>query len=188
MGRLAVSAGIAAALVATAVAVGAGSDLRIHRLHLPPPPTVGGPGSDQPLPPGTTDPTGPGTSPPAPPAPPSAQPPPPPGAPPSTIGCTVAGDVPGGDVTGTLSDYSIALSAPSVNAAPSLRFRGTYPTGADTHNFTLRDSSHTTVCGTTNLLVGAAGTFTVTNLPPGSYELVCTIHVAYGMRVAFTVN
>ena len=188
MGRLAISAGIAAALVATAVAVGAASDVRIHRLHLPPPPTAGGPGSDQPLPPGTTDPGGPGTSPPAPPAPPGAQPPPPPGPPPSTIGCTVAGDVPGGDVTGTLSDYSIALSAPAVNAAPSLRFRGTYPAGADVHNFTLRDSSHTTVCGTTNLGVGAAGTFTVTNLPPGSYELVCTIHVAYGMRVAFTVN
>jgi uncharacterized cupredoxin-like copper-binding protein len=100
----------------------------------------------------------------------------------------VAGDVPGGDVTGTLSDYSIALSAPSVNAAPSLRFRGTYPAGADIHNFTLRDSSHATVCGTANLGVGAAGTFTVTNLPPGSYELVCTIHVAYGMRAAFTVN
>jgi plastocyanin len=100
----------------------------------------------------------------------------------------VAGDVPGADVTGTLSDYSIALSAPTVNAAPTLRFRAAYPAGADMHNFTLRNSSHTTVCGTTNLGVGAAGTFTVTNLPPGSYELVCTIHVAYGMRVAFTVN
>lgn len=188
MGRLAISAGIVAALVATAVAVGAGSDLRIHRLHLPPPPAVDATGSDQPLPPGTTNPSRPGTSPPAPPAPPGAQPPPPPGPPPSTIGCTVAGDVPGGDVTGTLSDYSIALSAASVSAAPSLRFRGTYPAGADIHNFTLRDSSHTTVCGTANLGVGAAGTFTVTNLPPGIYELVCTIHVASGMRAAFTVN
>jgi hypothetical protein len=101
--------------------------------------------------------------------------------------CTAGGDVPGADVTGTLSDYSIALSAPSVASAPTLRFRGVYGTGVDVHNFTLRNSSLQTLCGTTNLTSGAA-TFTVTNLPPGSYELFCTFHVGIGMRVPFTVN
>ena len=188
MGRLAISAGIAAALVVTAVAVGAWSDVRIHRLHLPPPPTGDAVGSDQPLAPGTPDPTGPGTT--APPAPPpGAQPPPPPSPPPpSAADCTVAGDTPGANVTGTLSDYAIALSVSSLATAPTLRFRGTYPAGADVHNLTLRDSSGAAVCGTTNLTPGSAGTFTVTNLQPGSYQLVCTIHAAYGMHVAFTVT
>ena len=89
---------------------------------------------------------------------------------------------------GTLSDYAIALSAPSVAAAPTLTFRGTYPAGADIHNLALLGADSTRLCGTNNLNVGQAGTFTVTNLPPGNYQLVCTIHAAFGMTKAFTVS
>jgi len=56
MGRgLAISAGMVAALVVTAVAIGAG-DVRIHRLHLPPPPVGDALGGEQPSPPDTTPP------------------------------------------------------------------------------------------------------------------------------------
>jgi hypothetical protein len=199
MRRAAICGAIAVALVAAAVAVGAGTDVRIHRLHVPPPPAGDDTGTSVPPVPGKPDPTNPtdpsvpGTSPPAAPPPPGAQPSPPPPSPPpgSGIGCTVAGDVAGGDVTGTLTDYALALSAGSVTSAPMLRFRGVYPPGgADLHNLTLRDSNGTTICGTGDLGVGAAGTFTVTNLPPGGYQLVCTIHAAFfpAMRKAFTVN
>jgi plastocyanin len=167
--------------------------VRIHRLHLPPPPVgddTTAPGKPSPTappaPPGTT-------SPPPAPSPPGAQPPPPVSPPPPASGvtCTTAGDVAGADVTGTLTDYVLALSAASVASAPTLRFRGVYPLGgADVHNLTLRDSNGTTICGTGDLQVGGAGTFTVTNLPPGTYQLVCTIHVAFfaAMGKAFTVN
>jgi hypothetical protein len=186
MGRLAISAGVAAALVAAAVALGAASDVRIHRLHLPPPPAGDEAGGTAPPAGGTTDPSPPGI---APPAPPSA-PPQPPAPPPSSVGCSTAGDIAGADVTGTLSDYSIALSAASIAAAPTLRFRGIYPAGGDLHNLTLRNPDGTVVCGTTNLSVASAGTFTITNLPPGAYQLVCTIHVGapFGMHVPFTVS
>jgi hypothetical protein len=161
MGRLPILAGIAAALVVTAVAAGAAGDVRIHRLHLPPPagdgappPAAGGADASNPAAPGTTAPSPPpGTSPPAPP-------------PAAAVGCGTGGS--GADVTGTLSDYAIALSAPSVAAAPSLSFRGTYPAGGDVHNLTLRDSTGKDLCGTANLGVGAGGAFTVTNLPAGA--------------------
>jgi plastocyanin len=187
MGRLPIFAGIAAALVVTAVAVGAAGDLRIHRLHLPPPPA----GDDGAAPPAAggadaSNPAGPGTTAPSPPAPPVTPPPVPP-APPAAVACSAGAT--GADVTGTLSDYAIALSASSVAAAPSLSFRGTYPAGGDVHNLTLRDSTGKDLCGTANLGVGAAGSFTVTNLPTGSYELVCTLHAAsFGMKVPFTVS
>ena len=192
MRRAAICGAIAVALVAAAVAVGAGTDVRIHRLHVPPPPVGDDSGTSVPPAPGKpnptnpTDPSVPGTSPPAAPPPAGAQPPPPPAAP--TIGCSVAGDAAGANVTGTLSDYAIALSAPSVAAAPTLTFRGTYPAGADIHNLALLGADSTRLCGTNNLDVGQAGTFTVTNLPPGNYQLVCTIHAAFGMTKAFTVS
>ncbi|HET6174458.1 MAG TPA: hypothetical protein VFD90_17760 [Gaiellales bacterium] len=187
MGRLAISAGIAAALVVTAVAVGAGGDVRIHRLHLPPPP--GGDDAGGVQPPAPTDPSAPpSTSPPTSVPPPAGGQPPAPPPPTSSVGCTVAGDAPGATVTGTLSDYAIALSAASVSAAATLQFRGTYPVGADVHNLTLRDGTGNDLCGTATFGAGNAGTFTVTNLPSGSYQLVCTIHAAFGMTRAFTVN
>jgi hypothetical protein len=187
MRRAAIGGAIAVALVAAAVAVGAGTDVRIHRLHLPPPPVgddTTAPGKPSPTappaPPGTT-------SPPPAPSPPGAQPPPPaPG-----VTCTTGGDVAGGDVTGTLTDYNLALSTASVAPAPTLRFRGVYPAGGvDLHNLTLRQSDGTAICGTANLGAGTAATFTVTNLPPGTYQLVCTLHVAVipAMGKAFTVN
>lgn len=43
------------------------------------------------------------------------------------------------------------------------------------------------LCGTPNLTAGAAETFIVTNLPPGSYELYCTIH-PNSMHEALAVN
>jgi hypothetical protein len=183
MGRLPILAGIAAALVVTAVAAGAAGDVRVHRLHLPPPARDGAPppaagGAD------ASNPAAPGTTVPSPPALPGTPPPAPPPA--AAVGCSAGGS--GADVTGTLSDYAIALSAPSVAAAPSLSFRGTYPAGGDAHNLTLRDSTGEDLCGTANLGVGASGAFTVANLPAGSYQLVCTLHAAFGMKVPFTVG
>jgi plastocyanin len=189
MRRAAICGAIAVALVVAAVAIGAGTDVRIHRLHVPPPPVGDDSGTSVPPAPGKpnpTDPSVPGTSPPAAPPPAGAQPPPPPSAP--TIGCTVAGDAAGPNVTGTLSDYAIALSAPSVAAGPTLTFRGTYPAGGDIHNLALIGPGSAKLCGTNNLNVGQAATFTVTNLPPGNYQLVCTIHAAFGMTKAFSVT
>ena len=71
MRRAAICGAIAAALVAAAVAVGAGTDVRIHRLHVPPPPvgddsgTSVPPAAGKPNPTTPTDPSVPGTSPPA---------------------------------------------------------------------------------------------------------------------------
>ena len=87
MRRAAICGAIAVALVAAAVAVGAGTDVRIHRLHVPPPPVGDDSGTSVPPAPGKpnptnpTDPSVPGTSPPAAPPPAGAQPPPPPAAP-----------------------------------------------------------------------------------------------------------
>ena len=101
--------------------------MRIHRLHLPPPPTGEAVGSDQPPRARHAGSDRPGHPPPHR----SAS-----GRPataasghrrlPPAVDCTVAGDTAGADVTGTLSDYAIALSAPTRSAAaPTLRFRGT---------------------------------------------------------------
>ncbi len=115
-------------------------------------------------------------------------PPPSPSAPSAGLTCTTDNGT-SADVTGTLSDYAIAAVPPAVSVAPTLRFRGVYPTGGtDQHNLSLRDSHGTFLCGTRNLVAGEAQTFVVTNLPPGTYELYCTIHVAAGMKTAFTVN
>ena len=190
MERVAISAGIAAVLAVTAVALGAGTDLRLHRLHVPPPPTGEETGTPAPPGPGNPNPTNPsappGTSPPV--APPAPGAPPPPPAPSAGLTCTTDSGT-SADVTGTLSDYAIAAVPSAVSVAPTLRFRGVYPTGgADQHNLSLRDSHGTFLCGTRNLVGGEAQTFVVTNLPPGTYELYCTIHVAAGMKTAFTVN
>ena len=121
---------IAATLVATAVAVGAGTEMRLHRLHVPPPPTVDPIESSQPPPRRAAPPGGP--EPPGPPAPPAA--PPPPGTrrrhlparrrrlrrPAASIGCTLTGgSAPARH--GHAHDFAIALAPTSVAAAATLR-------------------------------------------------------------------
>ena len=192
MRRAAICGAIAVALVAAAVAVGAGTDVRIHRLHVPPPPVGDDSGTSVPPAPGKpnptnpTDPSVPGTSPPAAPPPAGAQPPPPPPAP--AVGCTVAGDAAGANVTGTLSDYAIALSAPSVAAAPTLTFRGTYPAGADIHNLALLGADSTRLCGTNDLTSARPARSRSRTCRRATTSSCCTIHAAFGMTKAFTVS
>lgn len=127
MDRVAISAGIAAVLAVTAVALGAGTDVRIHRLHVPPPPTGEETGTPAPPGPNPTDPSAPpGTSPPV--APPAPGAPPPPPAPPAGLTCTTDNGT-SADVTGTLSDYAIAAVPSAASVASTLRFRGVYPAG-----------------------------------------------------------
>jgi plastocyanin len=197
MGRGFIGAAIVATLVVTAAAVGAGADVRLHRLHVPPPPSVDAsesappPAPSKPAPPpppGTPSPPvappPPGSVPPPPASPPPPAPPPPP---PATVGCTATGGGPTADATGTLSDFQIDLAPTAVAAAATLRFRGVNTPGSTTHNLSLRDSGNTRLCGTPNLGAGAAETFIVTNLPPGRYELYCTIH-PNSMHEALAVN
>jgi plastocyanin len=63
-----------------------------------------------------------------------------------------------------------------VAAAVTLRFRGVNQSAGTTHNFSLRTTTNTKLCGTPNLAGGASDTFAVTNLPPGSYVIYCTLH------------
>jgi hypothetical protein len=186
MGRLVISAGIAAALVVTAVALGAGSAVRIHRLHLPPPPAADELGGDQPAPPGTSSPADPGTSSPAPPSPPGAQPPTPPPTP-SGVGCTIGGGAtPSGSAT--LDDYTLSLTPTTFSSAGPLTFRGTN-VGADFHAIAIKTpgAAGAELCGTPTILGGQSNTFTVTNLPAGSYVIYCTVHPDL-MHEDITVN
>jgi hypothetical protein len=174
MGRRAISVGIAAALVVAAVAFSAAFDVRIHRLHVPPPPVRDDAGSAQPPPPGTTAPTDP-ASPPAPPAPPGSPPPPPP-PPPSGVGCTTGGAATP-DATGTLQDYSLSLTATTFSSAAPLTFRGVNA-GLVFHTIAIKTSgaAGANLCETGTVPIGGAAMFTVTNLPAGSYVIYCTIH------------
>jgi plastocyanin len=184
MGRLAISAGIAAALVVTAVALGAAGDVRIHRLHVPPPPTADDFGAQPPAP-GTTTPTDPGPVPPAPPPQPPAPPAPPP-PPPSSVVCTTGGGATP-DATGTLEDYSLSLTATTFSSAGPLTFRGVN-SGADSHTIAIKTpGAATKLCGTQTIQAGVADTFTVTNLTAGSYVIYCTIHPT-AMHEDITVN
>jgi plastocyanin len=185
MGRGAICLAIAATLVATAVAVGAGADVRLHRLHVPPPPTVDV--SDVTQPPAPGAPAPPATPPPAVTAPPATPPPPGP-PPPAGIGCTGTGGGTPVDATGSLSNFAIALSPTTVASAATLRFRAVNQAAGTTHNLWLRaTTTGTDLCGTPNLAGGAADTFAVTNLPPGSYVLYCRIHPV-SMQAALTVS
>jgi plastocyanin len=177
------SLALVATLAVAAVAVGAGVEGRMHRLHLPPPPVAAAGNVSDPIESGT--PAAPVVTTPETTSPVTTTPPVvPPVAP--AIGCTPAGGGTTADATGTLSDYAIALSSATVASGATLRFRGTNA-GADTHNLSLRDSSDTRLCGTPNLRGGQAETFIVTNLPPGTYELYCTIH-PLAMHQTLTVS
>jgi plastocyanin len=180
------SLALAAALAASAVAVGAGAEGRLHRLHLPPPPTVVPGESADPIESGTpTSPAPPVVTQPVTPPPVTT---PPPVVPPvnSAIGCTASGGGMTADATATLTDNVLALAPASVASAPALRFRGLNQ-GTNTHNLTLRDSSNVKLCGTPDLTGGQNETFIVTNLPPGTYQLYCTIHSA-SMHQTLTVS
>ncbi len=69
---------------------------------------------------------------------------------------------------------------------PTLRFRGVNQ-GSETHNLSLRGANNVKLCGTPDLSGGQAETFIVTNLPPGTYTLYCTIH-AGSMHQTLTVS
>ena len=89
--------------------------------------------------------------------------------------------------TGLLSNFAIALAPGSVASAPALSFRGVNQASMTTHNLSLRNAGNMRLCGTPDLAGGAEATFIVTNLPPGSYELYCTIHPD-SMREPLTVS
>jgi plastocyanin len=183
------SLALAATLVAAAVAVGAGAEVRIHRLHLPPPPAAAEGGGALPIDSGAPAvPAAPVVTQPAAPAPVVTNPAPPPVVPPAApaLGCTATGGGATADVTGTLVDEAITLAPATVAAGATLRFRGVNQ-GAETHNLSLRDSTNTKLCGTPDLAGGQADTFVVTNLPPGTYQLYCSIH-PLAMRQTLTVS
>jgi plastocyanin len=75
-----------------------------------------------------------------------------------------------------LTNFSIALSPTTVASAATLRLRGVNQAVSTTHNLSLRQGTGAKICGTPNLAGSASETFIVTNLPPGSYTLYCTIH------------
>ena len=150
MGRGADRGAIVAALVVTAVAVGAGADVRLHRLHVPPPPSVDASESAPPRRPRAL-PATPGAPPgtPSPPAPPPPGPPPPPPPPPPApvIGCTATGGGPTAEVTGTLSDFADQPCADDGRRAAGAALPGRQHHGLDPHNLSLR-SGTTQLCGT----------------------------------------
>jgi hypothetical protein len=178
MRRAAICGVIAVALVAAAVAVGAGTDVRIHRLHVPPPPagddsgTSVPPAAGKPDPTNPTDPSVPGTSPPAAPPPPGAQPPPPP----SAIGCTV-GDGAAPVATATLDDLVLTLPATTFGVAPSLTFGG-HNIGGFGHSVAIKTpgAAGSLLCATPVITPTLSNTFTITNLPAGNYVIYCTVH------------
>ena len=89
-------------------------------------------------------------------------------------------------MTGTLSDFQINLAPTTVAALPALRFRGVNTMGSTLHNLSLR-SGTTQLCATPDLAASTAETFTVTNLPPGSYTIYCSRHPAQ-MNEPLTVS
>ena len=179
MRRAAICGAIAVALVAAAVAVGAGTDVRIHRLHVPPPPVGDDSGTSVPPAPGKpnptnpTDPSVPGTSPPAAPPPAGAQPPPPPEAP--AIGCTVGGGTP--VATATLDDFVLTLPTTTFSVAPSLTFGGNNIGGVG-HSVAIKTpgAAGSLLCATPAFAPTLSNAFTITNLPAGNYVIYCTVH------------
>jgi plastocyanin len=188
MRRWAIAGAVLVTLVATAVALGSGTGARIHRLHVPPPPTAS---ADESAPPSdVTDPAPPATPAPPPVAPPPGPPPPPsPPSPPSPPGpgtCTATGGGTPADVTGQLSDYALGLAPSSVPAAPTLRVRGVN-VGSDTHTIAIRPLGGALLCATPAITGGNSDTFAITNLVAGTYQIYCTIHPS-SMQATFTVS
>ena len=183
--------GIAAALVVTAVALGAGTDVRIHRLHVPPPPTgederhartAGARQAKSDRPRGT------------------------------------ARHLSAGRAAAAGARRRLALGAArrahvhdrqrherrchghaerlcdrrrpagGRRRAHAALPRREPPGGTDQHNLSLRDSHGTFLCGTRNLVAGEVADVHRHEPAAGDYELYCTIHVAVGMKTAFTVN
>jgi plastocyanin len=188
MARAAIIAGTVALLVVIAAAVWASAVPRVHRLHVPPPPLQASDDPQvpvsEPAAPDTRAAPPPGTSPPPPPLP--APPPPPPPPPPGAIGCTRTGDATPADLTGRLLDYDLELSPASLAAAPALRVRGVNQ-GSDTHTLAIRPLGGARLCATANITTGLAAAFELTNVPPGTYQLFCTLHPA-SMQANFTVG
>ena len=98
------------------------------------------------------------------------------------------GETTGLSGTGLLTNFVIGGLPASLPSAPALRFRGVNQTPMTTHNLTLRPVSGAQVCGTGNLAGGAASTFTVTNLAPGTYQLYCTIHAPMVANITITLT
>jgi plastocyanin len=180
MARAAVMIGIAATVVAASVALGAGADVRLHRLHVPPPPAVDAGDDGAPAAPAPPD----LPAPPAPVAPPPAPSPPP--SPPSGIVCTTSGSGAPADVTGQLVDYGLSLAPAMLAAAPTLRVRGINQ-GSDGHTIALRPLGGSRLCATPLITTGLAAAFELTNVPPGVYQLFCTLHPS-SMQATFTIS
>lgn len=184
MGRAAIAGAVLVALVATVVAVGAGADMRRHRLHVPPPPAADATESAPPSVP--SEPAPPVVPPAAPPPPGSPLPPASPPPPPAGIVCTATGGGAPADVTGQLSDYALALAPSSLPAAPTLRVHGVNA-GSDTHTIAIRPLGGARLCATPAIAGGASDTFAITNLAPGVYQVYCTLHPA-SMQATFSVS
>jgi hypothetical protein len=97
------------------------------------------------------------------------------------------GGTTGLSATGSLANFTIGGLPPSV-AGPVLRFRGVNQAAATTHNLALRFVNGAVLCSTPNLAPGASDTFTVTNVAPGSYQVVCTLHLLQMMIANITIT
>ena len=97
------------------------------------------------------------------------------------------GGTTGLSATGSLANFTIGGLPPSVASGPVLRFRGVNVAPL-THNLALRFVNGAVLCSTPNLAPGTSDTFTVTNVAPGSYQLVCTLHLAQLMIANITIT
>jgi plastocyanin len=177
MRRAATVVGMAAALVVATAALGT-ADLRVHRLHVPPPlvESEGAPGVNLPGAPPSPAPSAPATrtdpAPPGPPVPP-AGPPPPPGA----VSCDSNAAGAPIDATGQLIDQALALTPTALSAAATLRIRGVNQ-GLEDHTIAIRRPGGAFICGTPIIAPGTELTFAVSHLEAGTYQVYCTIHAA----------
>jgi plastocyanin len=98
---------------------------------------------------------------------------------------------PPGSIKVTMTEYKFDPGTASPISVPA----GTVVfflvnTGTVTHDMAIRDSSGHQVAGSDPVSAGDVGVFTVNNLQPGSYTLVCTQagHEASGMTGTLTVT
>jgi plastocyanin len=91
------------------------------------------------------------------------------------------------DASGTLTDEHLALTTTSLTVAATLRIRGVNQ-GAENHTIAIRQMAGSArICGTPNITPGTENTFAVSNLPPGTYQIYCTIHPS-SMQQTVTVG